>query len=74
MKLLHDRKAMKGLQELINKCTKKENTTDRPRIVRKISRHKTRTGFEMRLTTQIGEYEIDKVILDLGLNVNILPK
>ena len=28
----------------------------------------------MRLTTQIGEYEMDQVILDLGLDVNVLPK
>ena len=28
----------------------------------------------MRLTTQIGEYEMDQIILDLGLDVNVLPK
>lgn len=28
----------------------------------------------MRLTMQIGEYEMDQVILDLGLGVNVLPK
>ena len=28
----------------------------------------------MRLTTQIAEYEMDQVILDLGSNVNVLPK
>ena len=28
----------------------------------------------MRLTAQIEEYEMDQVILDLGLNTNILPK
>jgi len=28
----------------------------------------------MRLTTQIGDYEMDQVILDLGSNANILPK
>jgi len=28
----------------------------------------------MRLTVQIREYEIDQVILDLGMDVNILPK
>ena len=28
----------------------------------------------MRLTTQIGEYEMDEVILDLGLDANVLPK
>jgi len=28
----------------------------------------------MRLTTQIGEYEMDQVILDLGSDTNVLPK
>ncbi len=32
----------------------------------------TRTGKEMRLTAQIGAFEMDKVILDLGLEVNFL--
>jgi len=33
-----------------------------------------RMGREMRLTMQIGEYEMDQAILDLGSNMNILPK
>ncbi len=33
MKLLHDSKAVKGLQELINKCAGKENTPDGHHIV-----------------------------------------
>ena len=35
---------------------------------------RTRTGREMRLTAQIGEFEIDEVILDLGSEVNVLTK
>jgi len=31
-------------------------------------------GREMRLTMQIGEYDMDQVILDLGLDMNVLPK
>ena len=72
MKLLQDRKAINGLQELINKSI--GNTLDGPRVVRKIGKHKGRTGHEMRLTAQIGEYERDQVILDLKLDVNVLPK
>jgi len=34
----------------------------------------TRTGREMILTRQIGEYEMDQVILNLGSDVNVLPK
>jgi len=41
MKLLHDSKAVKGLQELINRCT--GNTLGEPRVVRNIGKNKTRT-------------------------------
>ncbi len=34
----------------------------------------TRTGREMRLTAQIGEFEMDEVILDLGSEVNFITK
>jgi len=49
MKLLRDSKVVKGLQELINKCTR--TAPSEPHVVRKIGKHKTRTGREMRLTT-----------------------
>jgi len=42
MKLLHDSKVAKGLQELINRCA--GNTPGEPRIVWKIRKHKARTG------------------------------
>ena len=67
-------KAVKGLQEIINKCAGKENTPDGLHEVRKIGKNKVRTGCEMRLTAQMGEYEMDQVILDLGLDTNVLPK
>lgn len=74
MKLLHDSKAVKGLQELIDKCASKENTLDGHRVVRKIGKHKARTGCKMRLTMQIANYEMDQVILDLGSDTDIFPK
>ena len=54
MELLHDIKAMKGLQELINKCSGKENSLEGHCIVRKIGEHKAKIGCEKRLTAQIG--------------------
>jgi len=51
MKLLQDSKAMKGLQELINRSIR--TTPGEPRIIRKIGKHAMCTGREMRLTTQI---------------------
>jgi len=43
MKLLHDNKAFKGLQELITMCAR----SGEPRVVRKLGKHALRTGREM---------------------------
>jgi len=43
-------------------------------MVRKLGKHALRTRREIRLTVQIGEYEMDQVILDLGSDMNVLPK
>lgn len=70
MKLLHDNKAIKGLQELITRCI----GSGEFHIVQKLGKHAFHTGREMRLMAQIGRYEMDRVILDLGSDVNVLPK
>ena len=70
MKLLRDNKAVKGLQELITRCA----GLGEPHVVQKLGKHALHTRREMRLTTQIGEHEIDQVILDLGSDANVLPK
>ena len=70
MRLLCDSNAVKGLQEIITRST----SQGEPCVVRKLRNHIMQIGREMRLTTQIGEYEMDQVILDLGLNTNVLPK
>lgn len=70
MKLLRNSNVVKGLQELINRCD--GTAVGEPRVFSKIVKHKTRTGREMRIIAQIGEYEMDQVILDLGLNENVL--
>ena len=62
MKLLRDAKAVKGLQELITRCT----GVDEPHMVWKLGKHTLHTGREMRLTAQIGDYEMDQVVLDWG--------
>lgn len=74
MKLLCDSEVMEGLQELINKCDGKEGALEGHHTVWKIGKHKTRRGREMRLTVQIGDYEMEQVILNLGLDANVLPK
>jgi hypothetical protein len=36
--------------------------------------HRKRTNEEFRFSAQIGEYDVDNIILDLGSDVNVLPK
>jgi len=70
MKLLHDNKVVKGLQELINRCI----GWNEPHIIRKLGRHASRTRREIRVITQIDDYEMEQVILDLGSDANVLTK
>ena len=43
------------------------------RVVNLVLRRK-RTNKEFILSAQIGEYDVDNVIMDLRSNVNVLPK
>jgi len=70
MKLLCESKAIKGLKELITRCT----GSGEPHVVWKIGRHDLHTGQEMRLTAKIGDYKMGQVILDLGSDANLFPK
>lgn len=70
MKLFHDNKVVKGLQEMITRCV----GSGEPHVVQNLGKHALRTGREMRLTMQIGQYEMDQVILDLGSDANVLQK
>lgn len=69
-KLERDTNAVKGLQELITRCA----GLDEPRMVQKLSKHALRMGWEMWLTAQIGYYEMDLVVLDLGSDANVIHK
>lgn len=55
MKLLRDKKVVKGLQELITRCM----GSGEPCVVQKLGKNIFHTGREMRLTSQIGEYDMD---------------
>lgn len=57
--MLRDSKDVEGLQELINKSANKEKVPDGQRVVKKIGKQKAQTWHEMRLTAQIGDYEMD---------------
>lgn len=55
IKLLRDNRVVKGLHEVTNRCV----GWGEPRTVRKLGRHASRTGREMWLTLQIGDYKMD---------------
>ena len=57
MKLLRNNKIVKGLEELITRCA--GNALGEPHVVQKLGKHTMQTRREMRLTAQIGEYEMD---------------
>ena len=73
LKLVRNEKAIEDLQRLIDQYQQSSSMSSTQHAVHNIMGH-TRIGREMRLTAQIGELEIDEVILDLGSEVNVLTK
>ena len=74
MKLLCNQRAVENLQALIDIYVEKTTSAMGIKDVHKLYKHKRCTSREMCLTTQIGDYEMDQVILDFGSDVNVLPK
>ena len=66
--LIQDKDAIVELQAMI------EETPRQLRLEKKVNqvRKKFKIGRELRMNTQIGDYDMDYIILDLGSNVNIL--
>ena len=73
MKLLRNEKAIGELHRIIDQCQQPSLSGSAHRAVHNITGH-TRTRREMKLTAQIGEFEMDEVVLDLGSEVNVLTK
>ena len=69
MKLLRNQNALNELQKFIASC-EPQRSSGKEKIVNRVRR----TGREMRLNAQIGEYDMNNVILDLGSEVNVLTK
>ena len=67
--MIQDENAQLELQRLIDYCDR--TTTER--VVIQIKRY-IHTGQEMRLSTVIGSYEMDELVLDLGSEVNVMKK
>ena len=69
MKLLRNQNALKDMQKFLA-VTDPQRGIDQEKTVSRVRR----TGREMRLNVQVGEYDMTDVILDLGSDVNVLPK
>ena len=65
---MQDKDAIAELQAMI------EDIPVEPQPEKKVNqvRKNCKIGNELRMTTQIGDYDMDYIILDLGSDVNIL--
>ena len=68
--LIQDKDAIEELQALI------EETPVEPQPEKRVNQigKKFKTGRKLRMTAQIGDYDMDYIILDLGSDVNILTR
>ena len=68
--LIHEKYVIAELTTLIE-----DNIADlRPERIFNQVKRKRKTGPELRMIAQIGDYDMDYIILDLGSNVNILTR
>jgi hypothetical protein len=73
VKLLNDPSSIKILQNLLERC----NTNAEGKLVQKTMNRlhsRRRTSREFRLNANIGDFNMGDIILDLGFEVNVLPK
>ena len=68
--LIQDKDAIAELQAIIDEIP------EALQIEKKVNqvRQKCKTGRELRMDAQIGDYDMDYIILDLGSHVNILTR
>jgi uncharacterized protein YqgV (UPF0045/DUF77 family) len=73
VKLIQDKGVVQELQDLIKQYEIGKIEPLLNRVVHKIGKRR-RTNKELHLNAQIGEYEIDYVVLDLRSEVNVMTK
>ena len=73
VKLIQDKGVLQELQDLIKQYELGKIHPLLNRAVHQIGKRR-RTNKELDLNSQIGEYEIDYVVLDLGSEVNVMMK
>jgi hypothetical protein len=73
IKLIQDERIVQELQNLIKQYEIRRIDPLLNKSVHKISKKRS-TNKELHLNAQIGEYDIDYVVLDLGSEVNVMTK
>jgi hypothetical protein len=73
LKLLSDQTSLQVLQSSIEKCNPREEINLEQKTVSHLCR-KTRKNRDFKLNSNIGDFIMGDIILDLGFEVNVLPK
>jgi hypothetical protein len=73
VELMRDKTVLSILYNMIDHCVKGRDTLVTQQMINQVLRRK-RTNKEFKFNAHIGEYDVDNFILDLGLDVNVLPK
>jgi hypothetical protein len=73
VKVLSDPSSVKILQNILEKCSSETEEKLEPKIVNHLHTRR-RTSREFRLNANIGDFNMGDIILDLGSEVNVLPK
>jgi hypothetical protein len=70
VKLLNDQNSLQILQNMLEKCNPREEGV---KIVNQVRKKRIKCR-EFRLNANIGDFNMGYIILDLGSEVNVLPK
>jgi hypothetical protein len=73
VKLLRHPSSVKIFQNILEKCSSKSKEKIEPKTINHIHTKRT-TSREFRLNSNIGDFNMGDIILDLGSEVNVLPK
>jgi hypothetical protein len=73
LKVLNDPSSVKVFQNLLEKCSIEVEGKLEPKIVNHLHTRR-RTSRDFRLNANIGDFNMGDIILDLGSEVNVLPK
>jgi hypothetical protein len=73
VKILNDPSSIKVLKNILERCGIKEEGNLEQKIVYHLHTRR-RTNREFRLKANIGDFNMGDIILDLGCELNVLPK